>query len=98
MTTTPTTASTTAATTATGPVPPIEKVRVRPGDIVTVKLPWSGAVMHLRLADQIHSVQLTPAGMAQILTPDGQPVSFPVTAGEAGIYHDADGYYTYPAV
>lgn len=66
--------------------------RVKPGDVVWLKLPWSEACMHLRVAGQVRDVRVLADG-AQILNDDGTPYSFPVTHGEAGIYSDADGLY-----
>lgn len=74
----------------------MDKLRVVPGQTVEVKLPWSEVVMHLGLADHVRPVRITADGNgAQILTPEGAPVSYPVLPGEAGFYRDADGLYTY---
>lgn len=67
-------------------------MRVKPGDVVRVQLPWSEACMHLRVADAVRDVRILETG-AQILNADGTPYSFPVTHGEAGIYRDAQGLY-----
>jgi hypothetical protein len=66
--------------------------RVKPGDVVRLKLPWSEACMHLRIADHVRDVRVLADG-AQILNDDGTRFSFPVTHGEAGIYSDAQGLY-----
>lgn len=66
--------------------------RVKPGDVVRVKLPWSEVCMHMHVADQERDVRVLEHG-AQILNADGTPFSFPITHGEAGIYTDADGLY-----
>lgn len=66
--------------------------RIKPGDVVRLKLPWSEVCMHLRIADQVRDVRVLDDG-AQILNDDGTPFSFPVTHGEAGIYTDAHGLY-----
>ena len=66
--------------------------RVKPGDVVQIRMPWSEACMHLRVAEQVRKVKVLEGG-AQILNEDGTPYSFPITHGEAGIYTDADGLY-----
>jgi hypothetical protein len=38
--------------------------------------------------------RLQPNGMVQLLDPDGRDVSFPITAAEAGLQHDQDGWST----
>jgi hypothetical protein len=68
--------------------------RVKVGDVVRVRLPWSEVCMHLRVAEQVRDVRVLADG-AQILNDDGTRFSFPVTHGEAGFYRDADGLYTY---
>jgi hypothetical protein len=66
--------------------------RVKSGDVVRVKLPWSEACMHMRVADQVRNVKVFD-NAASILNEDGTPFSFPITHGEAGIYSDANGLY-----
>lgn len=66
--------------------------RVKPGDVVRVRMPWSEACMHLRVAELVRNVRILPDG-AQILNEDGTKMSFPVTHGEAGIFQDANGLY-----
>lgn len=66
--------------------------RVKPGDVVQVRMPWSEVCMHLRVAEQVRRVEVLADG-AQILNDDGTKFSFPITHGEAGIYRDATGLY-----
>lgn len=66
--------------------------RVKSGDVVRVRMPWSEACMHLRVAETVRDVRILPDG-AQILNEDGTRFSFPITYGEAGIFSDADGLY-----
>jgi hypothetical protein len=66
--------------------------RVKPGDVVRVKLPYSEACTHLKVANQLREVRVLDNG-AQILNEDGTHYSFPVTHGEAGVYQDAAGLY-----
>jgi hypothetical protein len=51
---------------------------------VTVTLPYSEVLMHLRLAGKERKVDVLPDGV-QLLDEDNEPLSFPVTHGEAGI-------------
>lgn len=68
-------------------------IRVKPGDVIRVRMPWSEACLHLRVADQVRKVQVLDTG-AQILNEDDTKMSL-VTHGEAGIYSDAGGLYIY---
>jgi len=72
------------------------KVQLDIGDSVKVDLPWSEVCMHMRIAGRVMTVKILPSRMAQILNDSGEPFSFPVTLGEAGIYdRDGDGFYAY---
>jgi len=66
--------------------------RVKSGDVVSIRLPWSEVCMHLKVAGEVRKVHVFNHG-AQILNDDGTRYSFPVTLGEAGIYQDAEGLY-----
>lgn len=66
--------------------------RVKPGDTVRLRLPWSEVCMHLRVTDQVRNVRVLHTA-AQILNEDGTKFSFPITHAEAGIYSDAEGLY-----
>jgi hypothetical protein len=66
--------------------------RIKSGDVVRLRLPWSEACMYLKVAGQVRDVHVFTHG-AQILNEDGTRYSFPVTLGEAGIYSDAEGLY-----
>jgi hypothetical protein len=68
--------------------------RVKPGDVVRLMLPWSEVCLYMKVADQVMDVRVLDDG-AQILNEKGTPFSFPITHGEAGIYRDAEGLYTY---
>jgi hypothetical protein len=61
------------------------------GDVVAIELPGSEVCVHMRVAGKTMSVRVLADGMAQLLTETGEPFSFPVTWGEAGIYRDALG-------
>lgn len=54
------------------------------GMVVAVELPYSEVNMHMRVAGKVMNVEVHPT-MAQILSDDGKPFSFPITHGEAGI-------------
>jgi hypothetical protein len=78
---------------------PADALRLRVGDKVAIRLPWSEVMMHLGLAGRLMLVELTPTGGAQVRNPDNSPVSFPVLPSEAGIFTRDDGtFYTYPEV
>ena len=66
--------------------------RLKPGDVVTLTLPWSEVCMYMNIAGKVRGVRVLETG-AQILNDDGTAFSFPVTHGEAGIYQDAGGLY-----
>jgi len=50
--------------------------------------------MHLRVAGTRMPARLHPDGMVQLLDADGRDFSFPITAAEAGLDHDQDGWYS----
>ena len=50
--------------------------------------------MHLRVAGTRMGARLQPDGMVQLLDPDGRDFSFPITAAEAGLHRDQDGWYS----
>lgn len=68
--------------------------RVKPGDVVRLRLPWSEVCMFMHVAEQVKDVRVLEDG-AQILNEDGTRFSMAITHGEAGILRDADGLYTY---
>lgn len=68
--------------------------RVQPGEVVRVELPYSEVCMHLRVAGEQVQVSVLVDG-AQLLDESDRPFSFAITHGEAGIYRDAAGLYTY---
>jgi hypothetical protein len=65
------------------------------GSVGTHAMPWSEVNMHMGIAGNTMGFEVvgTPGNeMVQLLLPDtGQPFSFPITPGEAGLYRDADG-------
>jgi len=73
------------------------RIDIRPGDTVTLELPYSEVCMHMRVAGRRMHVRLTDGAhpMAQLLSEDGSNFSLAITTGEAGIYRDADGFYAY---
>lgn len=67
------------------------------GDRIMTEVPYSEVCMHMRVAGTVMMVELLPAGLAQLYRTDGTKFSFPVTAGEAGLYRNAEGqWYGYP--
>jgi hypothetical protein len=64
---------------------------IRPTEEFTTELPYSEVCMHLRVAGTRLRARLQRGGMVQLLSPDGTEFSFPITAGEAGLYTDEQG-------
>jgi hypothetical protein len=65
---------------------------LHPGQEVILELPYSEVCMHLRVAGTAMRARLEPDGMVQLLGADGRAFSFPITAAEAGLDHDHDGW------
>jgi hypothetical protein len=70
----------------------VGKQPIRPNQETTLQLPYSEVCMHLRVAGTRMRARLLPNGMVQLLDPDGRDFSFPITAAEAGLHHDHDGW------
>lgn len=64
------------------------------GERLVVELPFSEVNMYMRVAGERMEVALVNWLMVQIFK-DGRPFSAPITYGEAGIFKDENGYYTY---
>lgn len=70
--------------------------RIKVGDVVEVTLPYSEVCCHLRVEGQRHFVELQSRRKAQLYDyRTGNPISFPILPGEAGIYQDDEGFYVY---
>ena len=65
---------------------------LHPGQEVILELPYSGVCMHLGVAGTRMRARLEPNAMVQLLDADGRAFSFPITAAEAGLDHDQDGW------
>jgi len=72
----------------------VGKRPIHPNQEVTLQLPYSEVCMHLRVAGTRMDARLPANGMVQLLQPDGREFSFPITAAEAGLDHDRDGWYS----
>jgi hypothetical protein len=72
----------------------VGKHLIHPNQEVTLQLPYSEVCMHLRVAGTRMRARIQPNGMVQLLGPDGRQFSFPITAAEAGLDHDQDGWYS----
>jgi len=70
----------------------VGKRLIHPNQETILELPYSEVCMHLRVAGTRMRARLQPDGMVQLLQPDGRDFSFPITAGEAGLDHDQDGW------
>lgn len=73
------------------------RINVAPGETVEITLPYSEVCMHMQVSGKRMAVRLENGTtcMAQLLNDDGSNFSMAVTPGEAGLYHDAAGYYFY---
>jgi hypothetical protein len=72
----------------------VGKRRIHPNQGTVLQLPYSEVCMHLRVAGTRMRARLQPGGMVQLLGADGRQFSFPITAAEAGLDHDHDGWYS----
>jgi hypothetical protein len=72
----------------------VGKRPIHPNQETILELPYSEVCMHLRVAGTRRRARLQPDGMVQLLDPDGRDFSFPITAAEAGLHHDQDGWYS----
>jgi len=72
----------------------VGKRLLHPNQEVTLQLPYSEVCMHLRVAGTRMGARLLPGGMVQLLGADGREFSFPITAAEAGLDHDQDGWFS----
>jgi hypothetical protein len=65
---------------------------LQPNQETILELPYSEVCMHLGVAGTRMRARLEPNGMVQLLDTDGRAFSFPITAAEAGLDHDQDGW------
>jgi hypothetical protein len=72
----------------------VGKRLIHPNQETIIELPYSEVCMHLRVAGTRMPARLQTDGMVQLLDPDGRDFSFPITAAEAGLDHDQDGWST----
>jgi hypothetical protein len=70
----------------------VGKRPIRPNQEITLQLPYSEVCMHLRVAGTRMRARLLAKGMVQLLDAGGHQFSFPITAAEAGLRHDQDGW------
>lgn len=71
-----------------------DRAYLQVGDVVRVRLPYSEACMHMRVAGKPMNVQIVgdaTGAAAQLLNDDGSRFSFPILLGEAGIHTDSLG-------
>ena len=73
------------------------KTYLAPWDTVEIEIPFSEVAMSMRVAGERMLVQLvkTPSNVMAQLWKDGRMFSAPITYGEAGIFCDEHGFYTY---
>ena len=65
---------------------------LQPNQETILELPSSEVCLHLGVAGTRMRARLEPNGMVQLLDADGRAFSFPITAAEAGLDHDQDGW------
>lgn len=64
--------------------------RLAPEESVAIELPYSEVCIHMRVAGQVHRVELFMEGVYPMARIAGYP---PVLPAEAGILSDAEGHY-----
>jgi hypothetical protein len=64
--------------------------RLAPGESIAIELPYSEVCIHMRIAGQVHQVELFMEGPYPMARIEGYP---PVLAAEAGILSDPQGHY-----
>jgi hypothetical protein len=72
----------------------VGKRLIHPNQETILELPSSEVCLHLGVAGTRMRARLQPNGMVQLLDPAGRDFSFPITAAEAGLDHDQDGWYS----
>jgi hypothetical protein len=72
----------------------VGKRPIHPNQETILELPYSEICLHLGIAGTRMGARLQPNGMVQLLDADGRDFSFPITAAEAGLHHDQDGWST----
>ena len=65
---------------------------LQPNQETILELPSSEVCLHLGVAGTRMRARLEPNGMVQLLDADGRAFSFPITAAEAGLGHDQNGW------
>jgi len=69
--------------------------RLSVGDALHIELPYSEVCMHMGVAGKVMRVEVLDGNMAQLWDARGVRFSSPITQGEAGIYTDAKGLWSY---
>jgi hypothetical protein len=72
-----------------------ERINLEVGKPEQMVIGFSEAAMHLRIAGRQLKACLLESDMVQIYDLDNRAISFPITAGEAGVYRDGDTFYGY---
>ncbi|MGW0536334.1 hypothetical protein [Streptomyces sp. NPDC003032] len=74
-----------------------QRIDLEVGDRVLKAMPWSEVCVHMQVADKVMEIQVRVNGVQ--LFKDGEPFSFPIGWGEAGVYTDSttNKPYTYDA-
>jgi hypothetical protein len=64
------------------------------GSVYRSRMPHSEVCCHLKVAGKLMDWMLQ-GRMVQLLSEDLHPFSFPILAGEAGVFEDGNGLYFY---
>jgi hypothetical protein len=70
------------------------KQPIHPNQEIILQLPSSEVCRQLRVAGTRMRARLEPNEMVQLLDQAGRDFSFPITAAEAGLDRDQDGWYS----
>ena len=73
-------------------------IRIEPGAYGRSVMPHSEVCMHMQVAGKVMRFHFVSERCVQLLKDlDETNFSFPILAGEAGIFHDDRGFYYYPS-
>ena len=69
---------------------------IQVGEKVKKYMPYSEVCMHMRVSGKVMVAEMISERMVQLYKLDGEPFSFPISTGEAGIFTPPEGSYYYP--
>lgn len=74
----------------------MEKVRITPNKMYTIRMPYSEVCMFMRVAGELMEIELLPINEYRAVVQlyrDGHVFSSPILASEAGILSYDNGWY-----